>query len=127
MGMYDEVVAAITCPCCKRRYLDYGIQTKNFRCVLSKIFENDDTRNIVEERKSFGNIRNETFKCFTFCVMCSAGINMTGVISEYVFRGVKADSFNENIKRSGTDGIAIDPSIMTENGNHAAENGLLKP
>ena len=44
MGMFDEIIATITCPCCKTTYLNEDIQTKHFACNLDKMYEGDDRR-----------------------------------------------------------------------------------
>ena len=124
MGMFDEIIATITCPCCKTTYLDEGIQTKHFACNLSKMYEGDDTRTLSKERgytkNVFSNIQNMAFPCYTMCVACEVWLDMTGEIRNYIFTKIVPDMAKTLPQQNN--GICLD---LKSHAKYAVENNLL--
>lgn len=125
MGTFDRIIATMTCPCCKRTYLDEYMQTKDFNRMQLELHQSDDVRT-ADRRLGLADTRNMRFACHTVCTVCGAEVTLTGVIRDYVFEGVEAESFREHAPGTGADGIVMDLHAI-QHPNYAADNGLQIP
>ncbi len=119
MGCYDTIITTVTCPCCKQTHLHEGVQTKDFECSLSEIFQDDDTRNLPkiygERENAFSNIENAKIKSVSTCVSCGSFMDIVCEIRNYIMIGATAQRVSN--------GSVMDVEKLT--GKFAAENQLL--
>ncbi len=90
MGVFDTVIATVTCPHCNESYLHEDIQTKSFVRGLYEIYENDDTRYLKGNPmlpgrpNAFAGIKNMDFPCYTHCYICDSELYIICKIRKYI-------------------------------------------
>ncbi len=124
MGMYDTVIATVTCPYCNNSYLHEDIQTKSFVCDLSEIYEKDDTRHLKGKngrQNAFANIKDIDFPGITSCQMCNAYLDVTCKIRRYIL--IKAIVTGMKTKTNGKNPHVLNLNPGTK---FAVENQFLR-